>query len=150
MFHEGCHIWATCNGHFIKSFALISKDVPPRVCHYWRLAGCKRSKAGSHQLLLSALDTPCNPALSNDMRPCRWDGQQRYDDLWRLDCSTWQWQLLQPSGTHTLDDSGACVVHVLMQSGSWSKNSRDQSREEGAIKKRFSWLSHFTKIATAS
>lgn len=30
--------------------------------------------------------------------PCRWDGQQRYNDLWRLDLSTWRWQLLEPKG----------------------------------------------------
>ena len=28
----------------------------------------------------------------------RWDGSQRFNDLWRLDTSTWQWTLLQPSG----------------------------------------------------
>lgn len=38
------------------------------------------------------------PAIIVIISSDRWDGSQRFNDLWRLDTSTWQWALLQPSG----------------------------------------------------
>jgi hypothetical protein len=28
-----------------------------------------------------------------------WDGQQRFNDLWRLTVGSWHWELLEPAGT---------------------------------------------------
>jgi hypothetical protein len=43
-----------------------------------------------------------------------WDGQQRYDDLYKLSIGSWQWELLEPTAAAAAANGGVCEgVHRI-------------------------------------